>query len=272
MTVKSSSPAAGRAAAAPVATRDAGSAAAAAGTPAAVTSMPAAITASGEATAAGPGIARAVQVLEEDIVLGRLHPRERLIEDDLMQRFGLKRHAVREVLAELARMGLAERRKNVGSEVRAFTAREVTELYAMRELLETQAARLVPCPAPEADLVQLIELQHRHDAAVDADDPRMVFRTNLLFHQMMFGMCGNAVLVRAIQEYARQTHPIRFGTLVSPEYRRSSRQVHWEMIDALREGRRDDLIELCRAHLQPSRDAYLAANRHLAEPAATAAA
>jgi DNA-binding GntR family transcriptional regulator len=227
----------------------------------------AASTAAGEATApaASAGIAHAVQVLEEDIVLGRLHPRERLIEDDLMQRFGLKRHAVREVLAELARMGLAERKKNIGSEVRAFTAREVTELYGMRELLETEAARLVPCPAPEADLVQLIELQHRHDAAVDADDPRMVFRTNLLFHQMLFGMCGNAVLVKAIQEYARQTHPIRFGTLVSPEYRRSSRQVHWEMIDALREGRRDDLIELCRSHLQPSRDAYLAANRHLAE-------
>lgn len=209
------------------------------------------------------GIAHAIQALEEDIVLGRLHPRERLIEDDLMQRFGFKRHAVREVLAELARMGLAERRKNVGSEVRAFAAREVMELYRLRELLETEAARLVPCPAGAADLERLIGVQRRHDAAVETGDPRMVFRTNLLFHQMLFGMCGDAVLLRAIQEYARQTHPIRFGTLTSADYRRQSRQEHWDMIEALRAGRRDALVELCRAHLTPSRDAYLSAHRHL---------
>ncbi|WP_454692240.1 GntR family transcriptional regulator [Achromobacter aloeverae] len=211
---------------------------------------------------------KAVQALEEDIVLGRLHPRERLIEDDLMQRFDLKRHAVREVLAELARLGLAERRKNIGSEVRSFAPREVVELYEMRELLETQAARLVPCPAEPEALQALIEIQREHDAAVEAEDPRQVFRSNLRFHQALFGMCGNSVLVRAIHEYARQTHPIRFGTLVTPEYRHRSRREHWAMIEALREGRRDDLVALCRAHLQPSRDAYLAANRHLADPPA----
>ncbi len=211
----------------------------------------------------------AVQALEEDIVLGRLHPRERLIEDDLMQRFDLKRHAVRELLAELARLGLAERRKNIGSEVRSFAPRDVIELYEMRELLETQAARLVPCPADAAALQALVAIQREHDAAVDAEDPRQVFRSNLRFHQALFGMCGNGVLVRAIQEYARQTHPIRFGTLVTPEYRRQARHEHWAMIEALREGRRDDLVALCRAHLRPSRDAYLAANRHLADaPAA----
>ncbi|MFC4275903.1 GntR family transcriptional regulator [Achromobacter aloeverae] len=218
--------------------------------------------------AAQTALERAVQALEEDIVLGRLHPRERLIEDDLMQRFDLKRHAVRELLVELARLGLAERRKNIGSEVRSFAPREVIELYDMRELLETQAARLVPCPASPEALHALIEIQHEHDAAVDAEDPRQVFRSNLRFHQALFGLCGNGVLVRAIHEYARQTHPIRFGTLVTSEYRRQARHEHWAMIEALREGRREDLVALCRAHLRPSRDAYLAANRHLADPPA----
>src|SRR3546814_1095337 len=87
------------------------------------------------------GISDAVRVLEEDIVLGSLHPRERLIEDDLIRRFGFKRHAAREVLAELARRGLVERRKNFGCEVRAFAPQEVAELYHLRELLEAEAAR-----------------------------------------------------------------------------------------------------------------------------------
>src|ERR1700756_5104513 len=37
--------------------------------------------------------------LEEQIVLGVLHPRERLVEDDLCERFNLKRHVARQVLA-----------------------------------------------------------------------------------------------------------------------------------------------------------------------------
>lgn len=210
-------------------------------------------------------LAQAVQTLEEDVVLGRLHPRERLIEDDLMHRFGLKRHAVRELLAELARLGLVERRKNVGAVVRSFTVREVMELYAMRELLETEAARHVACPPSPDALQALIDVQQRHDAAVEAADPRQVFRSNVAFHTALFGLCDNTVLLRAIQEYARQTHPIRFGTLVSDDYRRRSQREHWDMIEALRDGRRDDLVALCRVHLQPSRDAYLLANRHLAD-------
>ncbi|SOE46812.1 Transcriptional regulator, GntR family [plant metagenome] len=210
-------------------------------------------------------VASAVAALEEDIVLNRLHPRERLTEDELMQRFGLKRHAVRDVLAELTRLGLAERRKNVGAEVRSFTVREVMELYAVRELLETEAARQVPCPPAPEDLQRLIDVQRQHDAAVAAEDPRAVFRTNLAFHQTLFGLCENLVLQKAIQEYARQTHSIRFSTLVSADYRSRARHEHWQMIEALRQGQREVLVALCREHITPSRDGYLAANRHLQE-------
>ncbi|MDM9561331.1 GntR family transcriptional regulator [Bordetella petrii] len=215
------------------------------------------------AAPADASIADAVRVLEEDIVLGGLHPRERLIEDDLIRRFGLKRHAAREVLAELARRGLVERRKHVGCEVRAFTAQEVAELYQMRELLEAEAARALPCPLPAEALRQLTEIQREHDCAVAEGDPRAVFHTNQRFHRTLFGFCQNGVLQKAIQEYARQTHAIRFGSLVDASYRERARQEHWAMIAALQEGRRDDLIRLCRGHLAPSRDAYLALNRHL---------
>ncbi|SAI72326.1 GntR family transcriptional regulator [Bordetella ansorpii] len=202
--------------------------------------------------------------LEEDIVLGRLHPRERLIEDDLMRRFNLKRHVARTVLGELALLGLVERRKNIGCEVRAFSPREVADLYQMRELLETEAARHLPCPLPQAALQELIAIQREHDAAVAGLDPRAVFRSNVRFHQALFSHCENTVLARAIVEYARQTHAIRFSSLADARYRERARQEHWAMIEALKAGRRDDLIRLCRDHLAPSRDAYLAMNRHLA--------
>ncbi len=46
---------------------------------------------------AATNVATAVDALEEDIVLGRLHPRERLIEDDPIRRFRFKRHAARDL-------------------------------------------------------------------------------------------------------------------------------------------------------------------------------
>ena len=207
-------------------------------------------------------VAAITAAMEEDIIFGRLHPRERLIEEELMQQFSIKRHVVREVLTALERMGLVERRKNVGALVRSFTPREVSELYVVRGLLETEAARLIPLPIPQASLAALMAIQDQHDEAVQANSPPRVFRINLMFHQALFALAGNEALQRAIGEYARQTHPIRFSALVGADYRERARHEHWRMIEALRTGNRELLVALCAEHLLPSRDAYLAAHAH----------
>src|SRR5690554_4321965 len=97
----------------------------------------------GSAASAAGQIAAA---LEEDIVLGVLHPRQRLVEDELMARFAAKRHVVRDALARLETAGLVERRRNVGALVRGFDEREVADLYEMRILLECEAMRRMPLP------------------------------------------------------------------------------------------------------------------------------
>ena len=63
-------------------------------------------------------------------MLGRLRPRERLVEDELMARFGAKRHAVRAALAALDRAGLVTLRRHRGAAVREYGAEEIEELYA----------------------------------------------------------------------------------------------------------------------------------------------
>ena len=201
----------------------------------------------------------AVATLEEDIVFGRLHPRQRLTEDELMARFALKRHVVRQVLAELEALGVVEKRRNIGAVVRAFSVREVMELYALRQVLEVHAASQIPLPVPQARLAALVAVQREHDAAVADGDTRRVFRSNQRFHHEFFGLLDNAVLGQAIEEYARRPHPIRFGSLAAAGYRERARQEHWAMIHALQDGNREALMAVCREHLLPSRDAYLAA-------------
>lgn len=197
-----------------------------------------------------------VASLEEDIVFGRLHPRERLIEDELMERYRAKRHVVREALALLDHMGLIERRKNIGALVCTFTPEKVEELYEMRGLLESEAARLIPLPAPKEAIEHLESVQREHDEAAKKGDKRRLFRTNQLFHETLFAMTGNTTLQAAIQEYARQTHAIRFMTLKLPAYVEQARLEHWQIIEALRHGDRNSLTRLCKTHLQPARKAY----------------
>ena len=198
--------------------------------------------------------------LEEQIVLGVLNPRERLVEDDLCERFNLKRHVARQVLAEVERRGLVERRKNVGALVKSYTPREVTELYALRELLEADAARRIVFPVSSEALEALTAIQAEHDEAAGAGDLRRVFRANMAFHHAFFALSESQVLTEAIQEYERRTHAIRSVSIVFPQYLEKARAEHHQMIEALRAGDRESLIELCREHLVPSRDAYLEAH------------
>lgn len=195
--------------------------------------------------------------LEEDIVLGRILPRERLPEDALMARFGVKRHVARQALQYLSATGVLDHVPNRGAQVRAFTADQVHDLYALRDLLETAAAALIPLPLPDTAVATLRAAQAPHDLAVAAGDAAAVFRANLAFHRALFALCPNPFLVEAIEAASARAHGIRFAALRDPAAMERARGEHHAMIAAAAEGRRDDLVRLCRDHLPASCKAYL---------------
>jgi DNA-binding GntR family transcriptional regulator len=197
--------------------------------------------------------------LEEDIVLGRRHPRERLVEQDLCDRFDTHRGDVRLALFELEKKGIVQRIPNRGAIVRDLTPREVTEIYAVRAEVEVMAARILPFPVAASDLSRLEKLQQKHSAAIDNDDMLTVFYTNLHFHQALFALCGNACLIETIRRLEAKVYGIRFYANAFPEALDRARRDHVGMIKALRASRRNDLIELMRQHLKPSPQAYIRA-------------
>ena len=165
-------------------------------------------------------------MLEEEIVLGWLLPRERLVEEDLAERLGVKRHVVREALAELERVGLVERIPNRGAVVRLLDPDEVRQIYSVREALETLAAEQIPLPVAPEVLAPLRALQQLHAEAVAAGDARGAFRANMRFHETLFRACGNPHLVELIQGLAQKVHGARSITAASRESVKTSRQVN----------------------------------------------
>jgi DNA-binding GntR family transcriptional regulator len=197
--------------------------------------------------------------IEEEIVLGWLLPRERLIEEELAARFAVKRHVLREALAELERVGLVERVPNRGATVKLLKPEAVRQIYSVREALESLAAAQIPLPAEAGTVDRLRAIQQSHAQAVAAGDARAAFRANMAFHEALFAACGNPHLVELIQMMAQKVHGARSITAASPEHLALACDEHWGMIAALEVGDRERLCALCRGHLAPSRDAYVAA-------------
>ena len=223
------------------------------------------------APAAAVLIARSI---EEDIVLGRRQPRERLVEQDLSDLFHTHRGDVRLALFELEKKGLVERIPNRGAMVRGLTPSEVKQIYAVREEVEVMAVRIIPFPVSTTDIARLEELQRQHAKAIANGEMLTVFYSNLRFHQALFGLCGNACLIETIDLLAQKVYGIRSYANAFPEQLDRARRDHLDMIKALRDSQREELIALTRRHLKPSPQAYIQAYERRfgrAEAASTAA-
>ncbi len=206
-------------------------------------------------------VSRITRKLEEDIVLGRRHPRERLVEQDLCVHFNTHRGDVRLALFELEKKGIVQRIPNRGAIVRDLSPGEVTEIYGVREELEVMAVRILPFPVPKCDIERLEALQREHSRAVDAGDLLGVFYSNVHFHRALFGLCGNRCLIETIEYLAQKVSGIRSYAHANPASLNATRRDHVEMIEALRHSRRDDLTALTRRHLKPAAQAYIRAYR-----------
>lgn len=217
------------------------------------------------------GAAGIAATLEEDIALGLLAPRERLLEEDLAERFQVKRHVIRQALLDLDSMGIVVRQPNRGAAVKDFSATEVEQLYLVRTLLETCAGKLIPLPAPRSLIEQLQVINQRHCAAVARGDLRRVFRENLQFHKTLFAACGNSALTEVIEQLQFKTHAIRSYSIGNPRLLATVCDQHQRMIDLLQGIERDEFVELLGKHIQPAKQAYLELSRHKSVAALMAA-
>jgi DNA-binding GntR family transcriptional regulator len=208
------------------------------------------------------GVTDIVDTLEEEIALGQLAPRERLIEEELAERFRVKRHVIRQALADLEMMGIVVRQPNRGAAVRYYGADEVEQLYLVRALVERRAAELISLPAEPDVISALQKIQDRHSAAAEKGDLRTVFRQNLQFHRTFFAICGNLPLVEVIEQMALKTHAIRSYSIGDPALLAVVRKQHQRMIDLLGTKDRKALIAVISEHICPAKDNYLRLARH----------
>lgn len=197
------------------------------------------------------------KLLGDDIIFGRLEPGTRLIEDNLIARFGVTRHFVRQAFVELERTGIVVREKNKGVTVRSLTPREVSQIYEVRELLQRQAALRIPLPAPPVVIEQLERLHEEYGRHLRARNYRGVHEANDAFHLAMFSACGNKYLVESIEHYMWLSLPVRSKKTADYDHALASERDHHMIIQLLKGTDSWALAQLCVDHLQGAKTAYL---------------
>jgi DNA-binding GntR family transcriptional regulator len=211
-----------------------------------------------------PAASQIARALEQDIVLGRLSPGEKLREEDLAERFAASRHQVREGLARLERIGIVIKERNRGVSVRRFSADEVRQIYEIREIVQRQAALRISLPAEPATIARLTAINADYEAAVAAGDFERIHEANDLFHTELFRLCGNDLLLQLVKNYMDLTYAIRGAAFGDPENLETSRRHHRIMLDLLAGSDPWALAQICVDHIQPTKTQYLAILRQQA--------
>lgn len=197
-----------------------------------------------------------VKQLEDDVIFGVYAPGYRLTEDQIMERYEVKRHAVREAFNALKSRGLLVHKRNRGVEVISFNPDEVDALYEVRIILETAAAERTPLPVSKSNLAKLESLAKQHQKACEEMDFRAVFSLNNEFHKTQYSCCKNERLVHLIEEHARIVQPIRVVKYDDAEHMRTVVAQHFGIVEAMRGTSQSAYIEATRRHLPASAEAF----------------
>jgi DNA-binding GntR family transcriptional regulator len=144
----------------------------------------------------------AVRRLRGEILSGRLVPGERLVEEQLTRRFGISRAPLREALRLLGQQGLVEHLPRRGVRVTELSARDIDELFGLRDALERYAVRTALEPGRPLDPAALARLT----TAVD-DIERTITEGGALaqasahreFHLALVALAGHQHLMRAYE-------------------------------------------------------------------------
>lgn len=143
----------------------------------------------------------AYERLIAEIRAGTLRPGDRLLETELAGRLCISRTPVREAIRRLEADGLVSHVPRSGAAIRRLDYSEVTELYEMRVVLETTAARLAARTASEVELSEM-EAINAEMARAPADGARL-HALNRQFHRVVFDAARNRYLghsMRALQK------------------------------------------------------------------------
>lgn len=205
---------------------------------------------------------RAYDGLRYDVVSGFYAPGQAINELEAAERYQVSRTPVREAIRLLAAEGLLTLVPRRGVFVREITARDVTEVFELREALEGWA---VEAGVGRIDRKELQRLADQYDEAQDNSLGPEIFHytADTELHQLIVEAAGNRRIADVLHTQTLQTARLRallwrradtrVDAHIADRLQDASRE-HRELIAALLEEDTDRARSLLVEHLRKGRD------------------
>lgn len=157
-----------------------------------------------------------VEKLREAILAGVFKPGDRLVEADLCASLGVSRPSVREALRNLQAERLVEIIPNRGPQIPILSWRDAEEIYAVRSLLEGEAAALCAVAISKENLTELHQALCVVRAAIENDAPSERVRASALFYGVLLRSCGNSIIAQLLGTLLARVNFLRSRSMSLP--------------------------------------------------------
>jgi len=134
------------------------------------------------------------------IIEGVYKPGERLIEQRIAEELAVSRTPVREALVRLEGAGLVVNARHKGAMVRALSREDIVDMYELRAVLESLAAKRAALRVDVVDLARMDEAIDEFDRAIAGEGPvsidelRAMNAANRKFHETMLTAARHPLL------------------------------------------------------------------------------
>lgn len=190
-----------------------------------------------------------VELLREQIRLGRLVPRQRLIEADIVEQTGASRSKVREALRRLESEGLVSIEEFRGASVRHLSMDEVRQIYKARMALEGMAAGDFARSDNGRLKKQLEKLQAGMNALENTGLHARFAQLNDAWHALIIEGSGNRYAAQFLAQLSVPVYRLLFTTFYNAQRIDRANADHKVITRAIVEGRADDAERAMRNHI-----------------------
>ena len=205
----------------------------------------------------------AYQLILQAIDAGIYQPGDRLLENELAERFGVSRTPVREALQRLETQSLLVR-DGRSLIVASLDHNQMAELYVVRAELEGLAARLAARHATEEE-VRVLEGMVEADRARLAD-PAALARSNRRFHRQIHLASHNRYLVQQL-DLVHRPMALMASTSLAVEGRGAKAVAeHAAIVAAIRAGDGDAAARALKTHISRAFETRLRIDASPREP------
>lgn len=188
--------------------------------------------------------------LKQAILQQHFRPGDRMREAELAAWLGVSRTPVREALGRLEAEGLLSvTSRHPGLVVASLDQQQVSELYAVRELLEGFAARLAARHASDAEIATLRDLLARQNKT-PANDADRLAHINKSFHEAIYRAARNRYLSDMLRSIESALALLPATTYAHPGRPQSALTEHTAIVDAIADRDVDQAEDAARSHIR----------------------